>query len=196
MVIEPFAKLVEEFTKMPTIGPKTAQRLAFHILTAPQSEVDQLARAILEAKARIRTCSVCHNMTEEDPCGICRNSRRDRNVICVVADPRDVMAMERAREFRGLYHVLGGLISPMDGVGPGTLHLDSLLGRVKEGVEEVIVATSASVTGEATAMYLARLLKPLGVRVTRLAYGLPIGADLEYADELTLAKAVEGRRDV
>ena len=194
--IEPFARLVEAFTKLPSIGPKTAQRLAFHILKTSQAEVEQLAKAIILAKQEIRTCSICHNMTDKDPCKLCENPRREKNIICIVADPRDVMAMERSREYRGAYHVLGGLISPMDGVGPENLHIESLLNRLKkENIIEAIMALNSGVTGEVTAMYLARLLKPLGIRVTRLAFGLPVGADLEYADELTLAKAVEGRRE-
>lgn len=192
--IEPFAKLVEAFTRLPSIGPKTAQRLVFHILKTSQAEVDQLAKAIVSAKQEIRTCSICHNMTDKDPCRLCENPRREKNLICLVADPRDVMAMERSREYRGVYHVLGGLISPMDGIGPEQLNIESLLNRLKkENITEIIIALNSGVTGEVTAMYLARLLKPLGIHVTRLAFGLPVGADLEYADELTLAKAVEGR---
>lgn len=195
--IEPFAKLVEAFTRLPSIGPKTAQRLAFHILKTSQAEVEQLAKAIILAKQEICTCSICHNMTDKDPCRFCENPRRDKHILCIVADPRDVMAMERSREYRGVYHVLGGLISPMDGVGPEHLNIESLLNRLKkESISEAIIALNSGVTGEVTAMYLARLLKPLGIRVTRLAFGLPVGADLEYADELTLAKAVEGRRDL
>lgn len=195
--IEPFAKLVEVFAKMPSIGPKTAQRLAFYVLKAQQGDVDQLAAAILNAKSLIRSCSICHNMTDVDPCRLCENPRRDHSIICVVADIRDIIAMEKTREYKGMYHVLGGLISPMDGIGPENLHMDSLLTRIKkEKVEEVIVAINSGVTGEVTAMYLAQILKPLGIMVTRLAFGLPIGADLEYADEVTLAKSVEGRREL
>lgn len=195
--IEPFTQLVEVFAKMPSIGPKTAQRLAFYVLKAQQGDVDQLAAAILNAKSLIRSCSICHNMTDVDPCRLCENPRRDHSIICVVADIRDIIAMEKTREYKGMYHVLGGLISPMDGIGPENLHMDSLLTRIKkEKVEEVIVAINSGVTGEVTAMYLAQILKPLGIMVTRLAFGLPIGADLEYADELTLAKSVEGRREL
>jgi recombination protein RecR len=193
----PLARLISELTKLPTIGPKTAQRLAFHILTMNQHDVEALAAAILEAKTRIRPCSVCGNITEADPCAICTDPRRDRSVICVVEQPRDVAAMERVREFSGLYHVLQGAISPLDGVGPEDLRIAELLQRVATGgVREVIIATNPRVEGEATALYLSKVLKPLGVRVTRIAHGLPVGGDLEYADEVTLARALEGRRDL
>lgn len=193
----PLARLIEELTKLPTIGPKTAQRLAFHVLAMSQQDVEALAAAILEAKSRIRSCSVCGNITEADPCGICTNPRRDRSVICVVEHPRDVAAMERVREFTGLYHVLQGAISPLDGVGPDDLRIADLVQRVSGGgVREVIIATNPRVEGEATALYLSKVLKPLGVRVTRIAHGLPVGGDLEYADEVTLARALEGRRDL
>lgn len=193
----PLARLISELTKLPTIGPKTAQRLAFHILTMSQHDVEALAAAILEAKTRIRPCSVCGNITEADPCAICTDPRRDRSVICVVEQPRDVAAMERVREFSGLYHVLQGAISPLDGVGPEDLRIAELLQRVATGgVREVIIATNPRVEGEATALYLSKVLKPLGVRVTRIAHGLPVGGDLEYADEVTLARALEGRRDL
>ncbi|MDQ7829291.1 MAG: recombination mediator RecR [Armatimonadota bacterium] len=193
----PLARLVDALGTLPTIGPKTAQRLAYHILRLPPEQAEALAQAILEARARTRYCSVCWNLTDEDPCAICRNPQRTASVICVVEDPRDVVALERTREFKGRYHVLHGAISPLDGVGPDDLRIAELLERVRTGeVDEVIVATNPQVEGEATAIYLARLLKPLGVRVTRIAHGLPVGADLEYADEVTLARALEGRREL
>jgi recombination protein RecR len=193
----PLARLIEELSKLPTVGPKTAQRLAFYMLSMTAQDAEALAAAILEAKSRIRNCSVCGNITEADPCVICTNPQRNQSVICVVEDPRDVAAMERTREFSGLYHVLQGAISPLDGVGPDDLRIDELVKRVTAGeVREVIVATNPRVEGEATALYLSKVLKPLGVRVTRIAHGLPVGGDLEYADEVTLARALEGRRDL
>ena len=193
----PLARLIEELSKLPTVGPKTAQRLAFHLLSMSPQDAEALATAILDAKSKIRHCSICANITEADPCAICTNPRRDRSVICVVEDPRDVAAMERIREFTGLYHVLQGAISPLDGVGPDDLRIAELLHRVAGGeVREVIVATNPRVEGEATALYLSKVLKPLGVRVTRIAHGLPVGGDLEYADEVTLARALEGRREM
>ncbi len=193
----PLARLIEELSKLPTVGPKTAQRLAFYMLSMTPQDAEALATAILEAKSRIRNCSVCGNITEADPCVICTNPQRNQSVICVVEDPRDVAAMERTREFAGLYHVLQGAISPLDGVGPDDLRIDELVKRVTAGeVREVIVATNPRVEGEATALYLSKVLKPLGVRVTRIAHGLPVGGDLEYADEVTLARALEGRRDL
>ncbi len=207
----PLARLIEELSKLPTVGPKTAQRLAFHLLSMSQQDAEALATAILDAKSRIRNCSICGNITEADPCAICTSPRRDQSVICVVEDPRDIAAMERIREFTGLYHVLRGAISPLDGIGPDDLRIAELLQRVAphEGgqaphgggqaggvVREVIVATNPRVEGEATALYLSKVLKPLGVRVTRIAHGLPVGGDLEYADEITLARALEGRRDL
>lgn len=193
----PLARLIEELSKLPTVGPKTAQRLAFHMLSMTPQDAEALAAAILEAKSRIRNCSVCGNITEADPCGICTNPQRNRSVICVVEDPRDVAAMERTREFSGLYHVLQGAISPLDGIGPDDLRIAELLTRVATGeVREVIIATNPRVEGEATALYLSKVLKPLGMRVTRIAHGLPVGGDLEYADEVTLARALEGRREL
>lgn len=193
----PLARLIDELSKMPTVGPKTAQRLAFYVMRLTTEEAQSLADAILGVKARMRYCSVCFGITDTDPCAICSNPTRGGAVLCVVEDPRDVIALERTREFRGRYHVLGGAISPLDGVGPDDLKIPELLSRVQAGgVTEVIVATNPRVEGEATAIYLARLLKPLGVRVTRIAYGLPVGGDLEYADEVTLARALEGRRDL
>jgi recombination protein RecR len=193
----PLARLIEELSKLPTVGPKTAQRLAFHMLSMTPQDAEALAAAILEAKSRIRNCSICGNITEADPCIICTNPQRNPSVICVVEDPRDVAAMERTREFSGRYHVLQGAISPLDGVGPDDLRIAELVERVTAGeVREVIVATNPRVEGEATALYLSKVLKPLGVRVTRIAHGLPVGGDLEYADEVTLARALEGRRDL
>ncbi|MEW6547267.1 MAG: recombination mediator RecR [Bacillota bacterium] len=194
--VPPIARLIEELNRLPGIGPKTAQRLAFYLLRRPREEVYQLADAMREARDRVVLCSVCCNLTDVDPCPICTSPDRDRGVICVVEDPRDVAAMERTRQYRGLYHVLQGAISPLDGVGPDDLHIGELLNRLGSGVREVILATNPDVEGEATALYLVKLLKPLGVKVSRLAHGLPVGTDLEYADELTLARALEGRREV
>jgi len=194
---EPVARLIEKFSALPGIGPKTAQRLSFHILGMPTEEVEAFAEAVVDAKTRTKYCSVCGNLTEADPCGVCQDSGRDRSVICVLGDPRDVVAMERTREYHGLYHVLHGLISPMDGIGPNDIRLKELLNRLHDDqVQEIILATSPTVEGEATAMYIARLIKPLGIKVTRIARGLPVGGDLEYADEVTLTKAMEGRREV
>lgn len=191
-----FARLIAELEKLPGIGPKTAQRLAYHLLFRPQEEVRSLAQAMIQARASVRYCSICANLTDRDPCLICRDPGRDPRVICVVEQPRDVVAMERAREYRGRYHVLHGVISPVDGMGPEELRLDQLLNRLRQDppVEEVILATNPTVEGEATALYLARLIKPLGPRVTRIARGVPEGGDLEYVDELTLAKALQGRQ--
>lgn len=182
---------------MPGIGPKTAQRLAMHLVSRPEEEVFALARSMVEARRKVLHCSICQNLSDEDPCEICADEDRDRSRICVVSDPSDVVALERIREYRGLYHVLHGLISPMDGVGPEELHVRELLARIRDGeVSEVILATDPTIEGEATAMYLARLLRPLGVEVTRIARGLPEGGDLDYADEATLARAFEGRRSI
>ncbi len=197
MYAPPLARLIEALTKLPTIGPKTAQRLAYHILRLAPEDAEALAQAIIEARALTRYCSICWNLTDVDPCAICSNPQRTSSVICVVEDPRDVVAMERTREVRGKYHVLHGAISPLDGVGPDDLKIAELLERVRhDQVQEVIVATNPRAEGEATAFYLAKVLKLLGVRVTRIAYGVPVGADLEYADEVTLAKALEGRREI
>ncbi len=201
MYAAPVAKLIDEFEKLPGIGHKTAQRLAFHILGLPSEKAMDFAKAIVHAKKNIKHCSVCGDLTDSDPCRICGNERRDRTIICVVESPRDVVAMERVREYRGLYHVLHGVISPMDGTGPDDINLRSLLQRISEsgtegGTKEVILATNPDVEGEATAMYLAKLIKPLGVRTSRIAHGLPVGGDLEYADEVTLAKSLEGRREI
>jgi recombination protein RecR len=195
MIAEPVARLIEEFNKLPGIGPKTAQRLTFYLLRMPTEQARALAEAIVEVKERIGFCSTCFNITESDPCWICRGAR-ERTMICVVEEPLDVLALERTHAYKGLYHVLHGAISPMEGIGPEDLRIRELLGRLSEGVEEVILATNPNLEGEATAMYLTKLLTPLGPRVTRLARGLPVGGDLEYADEVTLTRALEGRREL
>lgn len=193
----PIARCIEALARLPGIGPKTAQRLAFHLLKQPLPEVEALAEAIRSARASVTYCGVCGNVTDRDPCAICADPARDPRTICVVEEPKDLVAMEKTREFRGKYHVLGGAISPLEGVGPEALRVRELLDRVRDGrVQELIVATNPTVDGEATALYLARLIKPLGVRVTRIARGLPVGGDLEYADEVTLSRALEGRREI
>jgi recombination protein RecR len=194
---EPLAKLVEQLQRLPGIGAKSAQRLAFHILKTPREEVERLADAMREVKDRVTYCTVCSNITDVDPCFYCTDSARDPRIICVVEEPENVTGVERTRDFKGLYHVLMGALSPLHGVGPDDLKIRSLLTRVSEGtVEEVILATNPNVEGEATAIYLAKLLKPLGVRVTRIAMGVPVGSDLEYADEVTMQRAMEGRREL
>jgi recombination protein RecR len=193
----PVVRLIEEFHKLPGVGPKSAQRLTYYLLRAPEEEARALAQAILEVKEKITFCSICQNVTDRDPCLICANTERDSSVVCVVEEPLDILALERTHSYDGLYHVLHGVISPMDGVGPEHLKVEELLERLKGGsVQEVILATNPNLEGEATAMYLGRLLRPLGVRVTRLARGLPSGADLEYADDLTLTRALEGRQEM
>ncbi len=193
---EPIARLIEAFHRLPGVGPKSAQRLAYHILRAPDEEATALAEAIGDVKQRISLCSLCLNITEHDPCPFCEDDRRDRSMICVVEQPLDILALERTGGFRGLYHVLHGVLNPMDGIGPQDLRIQELLPRLRDGsVKEVIMATNPSLEGEATAMYIHRLLSPLGVRVTRLARGLPSGADLEYTDDVTLTRALEGRQD-
>ncbi len=195
--IAPLARLVEQFRRLPGIGPKSATRLAYHVLAMDREQSRDLAEAIIEAKEKIGYCSVCFNLTDCDPCQICGSDTRDTGLICVVEEPQDVAAMERTREYRGRYHVLHGSLSPLDGVGPDELRLKELLVRIKDGeTQEVIMATNPDVEGEATAMYIARLLKPLGVKVTRIGHGLPVGGDLEYADEVTLSKALENRREM
>ena len=191
-------RLVEQFNKLPGIGSKTAQRLAFCVLSLPEEDAAAFAQAILDAKSSIACCPICQNLTEGDgPCAICRSPKRDAATVCVVADPKDVIAMERSREYGGLYHVLHGVISPMNHVGPDDLHIKSLVERVGSGgVQEVIMATNPDTEGEATAMYLSRLLKPFSVKVTRLAYGIPVGSHLEFADDATLMRALEGRREM
>ena len=193
---DPLIRLVEELQRLPGIGPKGAQRLAFHILKTPREETDRLASAVREVKELVTYCSICSNITESDPCGYCRSADRDHCVICVVEEPQNVGAIEKTREFKGVYHVLMGTLSPLQGIGPDDLKIKSLLMRIGNGVSEVILATNPTVEGEATAIYLTRLLKPLGVRVTRIAMGVPVGSDIEYTDEVTMQKALEGRREV
>lgn len=193
----PIARLVEELTKLPGIGPKTAQRLALHIVTGSSEDARALSEAVIEAKEKTRYCSVCCNLTDVDPCRLCSHPNRDRSLMCVVENPKDVIVLERTREFKGVYHVLQGAISPMDGIGPGDLRIAELLQRLKsDEIKEIIIATDPNPEGEATAMYLARLIKPLGIKVTRMAHGMPVGGDLEYIDEVTLTKALEGRREI
>ncbi len=194
---KPLNNLISELSKLPGIGGKTAQRLAFHVLSLSDDEAIGLANSIVEAKRNMKYCSVCGNLTDVDPCNICSDNARDHSVICVVESPRDVYAMERIREYNGLYHVLNGAISPMDGIGPEDINLRSLIIRLQEGdIKELILATNPNIEGEATAMYIARLVKPAGIKVTRIAHGIPVGGDLEYADEVTLSKALEGRREL
>ena len=191
---KPLSKLINELSKLPGIGGKTAQRLAFHILSMDDRDALALSDAIRTAKSSMRYCSVCGNLTDEDPCAICSDESRDISTICVVESSKDVIAMEKIREYRGYYHVLHGAISPMDGIGPEDINLKSLIERLRdERIKEVIIATNPNIEGEATAMYIARLIKPSGIRVSRIAHGIPVGGDLEYADEVTLLKAVEGR---
>ena len=193
----PLARLIQEFYKLPGIGPKSAQRLAYYLLRMPSAEAHALADAIVEVKERITLCSVCQNVTEADPCLICCDVQRDRSSICVVEEPLDILALERTQSYRGQYHVLHGAISPMDGIGPEDLKVKELLSRLHaDEVKEVILATNPNLEGEATSMYLSRLLTPLGLKVTRLARGLPVGGDLEYADDVTLARALEGRQEM
>ena len=190
----PLTRLVEQFESLPGIGHKTAQRLAYHVLQLPQARADEFAQTITDAHRQIHYCTVCKNFTDQEICGICSDAARDRSVICVVEDPRDVFALERTGEYNGLYHVLHGAISPMRDVGPDDIYLKELLARLQSGdVQEVIMATNATVEGELTAMYVSKLIKPLRIKVTRLAYGIPVGGDLEYADEVTLTRALEGR---
>ena len=197
MLPDPLAKLVEQLQKLPGIGAKSAQRLAFHILRAPREDAERLLAAVQDVKDRVANCSICNQITETDPCRFCADGARDHQVICVVEEPQNVAAIEKTREFKGTYHVLMGALSPLQGVGPDDLKIRGLVERVGQGhVREVILATNPTVEGEATAIYLARLLKPLGVRVTRIATGIPVGSDLEYADEITMGKAMEGRREV
>ena len=193
----PLTRLIEHFERLPGIGKKSAQRLAFHVLNLPKERAQDFANAILEAQEKIKHCVVCQNLTDGEKCPICQDESRDESVVCVVEDPRDVLAFERTKEYNGTYHVLHGLISPMDGIGPDQLYVKELLLRIGQGkIQEVIMATNPTVEGEATAMYLSRLIKPLGVKVTRLAYGIPVGSNLEYADEVTLFRALEGRSEL
>jgi recombination protein RecR len=190
---ESVEQLAEQFAQLPGIGRKTAHRLALYVLKMDREEVAALAAALINVKEKVRYCSICSNITEADPCLICSNSKRDRSIICVVEEPSDVLALERTHEFKGLYHVLGGALSPLDGIGPDELRIKELLPRIQNGVEEIILALNPNVEGEATTLYLSKLLKPLGVKVTRIARGLPMGSDLEFADEATLSRALEGR---
>ncbi|MEK4496344.1 recombination mediator RecR [Ureibacillus sp. FSL W8-0352] len=194
---EPISKLIDSFMKLPGIGPKTAARLAFFVLTMKEEAVLSFAKALVDAKRDLTYCSVCGHITDVDPCQICTDQSRDVSTICVVQDPKDVIAMEKMKDYHGLYHVLHGAISPMDGVGPEDINVASLINRLKdERVKELILATNPTIEGEATAMYISRLVKPSGIRTTRIAHGLPVGGDLEYADEVTLSKALEGRREI
>ncbi|MGX7190144.1 recombination mediator RecR [Enterococcus lactis] len=194
---EPIAKLIDSYMKLPGIGQKTATRLAFYTIDMKDEVVNEFAKSLLSVKRDLHFCSICGNITEEDPCEICRNPSRDRSIILVVEEPKDVMAMEKMREYHGLYHVLHGVLSPMEGTGPEDINISSLLQRLHDAdVKEVIIATNATTEGEATAMYLSHLIKPAGIKVTRLAHGLSVGSDIEYADEVTLLKAVEGRREL
>lgn len=191
------ATLIEHFQKFPSVGPKSAQRMAFYMLRMPESEVQKFAQAVVEAKRNTKTCEVCFNLSSSSPCEICQNTKRDRSIICVVAETKDLIAIEKTNEFKGLYHVLQGLISPMDGIGADDIRIKELLNRLtSDEVKEVILALPPSVEGEATSLYLGKLIKPFGIMISRIAFGLPVGADLEYADEITIAKAIEGRREI
>lgn len=195
--IDALERLVEQFRKIPSIGSKTAQRMAFYVLDLPEADAKEFADAIVNAHSKIHRCAVCHNLTENELCAICSNPKRDSSVVCVVEDPRVVMTIERSHEFTGVYHVLHGVISPMHGIGPEQLTLKSLVERVSKGdIKEVIMATNPTIEGDTTAMYVGRLLKPFDVKVTRLAYGIPVGADIEFADDVTLVRALEGRREL
>ncbi|BAU26223.1 DNA replication and repair protein RecR [Aneurinibacillus soli] len=194
---EPIAKLIDGFMKLPGIGPKTAARLAFFVLSMKEDDVLDIAKALVNAKRNLFYCSVCQNITDVDPCRICSDTSRDKSIICVVQEPKDLIAMEKTRELTGYYHVLHGAISPMEGIGPEDIRIAELLRRLEdENVQEIILATNPNIEGEATAMYISRLVKPFGIRVTRIAHGLPVGGDLEYADEVTISKALEGRREL
>ena len=196
-MIEPIARMVNQLSKLPGVGQKTAQRLAYYIISLPEDQVRELAASIYNGKKQVRFCSVCGNYATEDPCPMCRDDDRKNGLLCVVKDPRDVAAMERMREFNGQYHVLHGVISPMQGVGPDDIRIRELLSRLSDGsIKEVILATNPDVEGEATAAYIARLIKPMGIRVTRIAHGIPVGADLEYTDEMTLSRAFSGRSEI
>ena len=189
-------KLIEEFAKLPSIGQKTAQRLTLHILNLPDDEVREFANALVKARGTIKYCSVCGNFTDKDPCGLCDNPNRDKGTICVVEQPKDIMTMEKVKEYNGVYHVLHGNISPMQGRGPQDIRIRELVSRMSEDVKEVILATNPNIEGEATAMYISKVLKPLDIKVTRIASGIPVGGDLDYADEVTLSKALEGRKEL
>lgn len=190
-------KLIESFEKLPSIGHKTAVRLAFHMLDLNQEDTNEFINSIINAKANLKYCSICYNVSDTDPCPICNSSKRDKSIICVVEDVRDIMAMERTHEFKGVYHVLHGTISPMNGIGPEDIKIKELLNRLGQNdIKEIIIATNPRVEGEATAIYLSKIIKPLGIKVTRIAHGIPVGGDLEYTDEITLSKALEGRREL
>lgn len=197
---KPLARLIEELQKLPGVGAKSAQRLAFHIIKQSPNYVKDLAGAIIEAKEQIKFCSICSNLTSTDPCEFCQDERRDKTAICVIAEPNDLIALERTKEYRGQYHILQGLISPMEGIGPDKLKIKELINRLSKDseniIKEIILAINPSVEGEATTLYISKLLKPLGVKITRIAFGLPVGGDLEYADTMTLARALEGRREI
>ena len=194
---EPMARLIDEFKRLPGIGPKSAQRMAFHVLRAPREEAERLAQAVLDVKDRMRLCAVCYNISDSETCSICSDSSRNQNVLCVVEEPKNIIVIERTRQFQGLYHVLHGSLSPLRGIGPEQLKVKGLLERLQSGtIEEIIVATNHTVEGEATAVYLSRLLKPLGVRVTRIGMGIPVGSDLDYVDEVTMQKSMEGRKEI
>jgi len=195
--IPPLDSLIEQFERLPGIGKKSAQRLAFYVLSLPEEQVNRFAKCLTEAKTKIHRCSVCCNLTDDELCPVCANKSRDHSVVCVVENPRDVFALERTRELNTVYHVLHGVISPMDGITPDSLTINQLLKRIDQGgISEIIMATNPNAEGEATAMYISRLVKPLGIKVTRLAYGIPVGGDLEYADEITLMRAIDGRREI
>jgi recombination protein RecR len=195
-IAQPVARVIEEFHKLPGIGPKSAQRLAYYLLRAPEEQAKDLAEAIVDLKEKTVLCSLCYNIADSDPCLICRGDRRDETKICVVQEPLDILALERTGKYDGLYHVLHGVLSPIEGIGPEDLRIKELLARLQGGVEEVLLATNSNLEGESTAMYLQRLIAPLGIRVTRLARGLPFGGDLQYADEVTLTRALEGRQEI
>jgi len=193
----PIAKLIEEFAKLPGIGKRTAERLAFHVLKQTKEQVMSFSNALIDAKEKITFCPICQSLTDKTPCGICCDVKRDHGLICVVENPKDILAMEKTKEFSGVYHVLHGVISPMDGIGPNDIKIKELLMRIEEdGVREIIMATNPTIEGEATAMYISKLFKPLGVKVTRIAHGLPVGGELEYADEITITRALEGRQEI
>lgn len=194
---EPISKLIDSFMKLPGIGPKTAQRLAFYVLNMKEDDVVNFSRSLMEVKRDLQFCSICGHITDIDPCYICQDKNRDRSIVCVVQDTKDVIAMEKMREYQGLYHVLHGAISPMDGIGPEDINVATLIERLKDDqIKEIILATNPNIEGESTAMYISRLVKPIGVKITRLAHGLPVGGDLEYADEVTLSKAIEYRTEL
>ena len=193
----PIAKLIEEFAKLPGIGKRSAERLAFHILKQPKNQVENFAASLLAAKEKITFCPLCQSLTDKTPCGICADTKREHSIICVVENPKDILAMEKTKEYKGVYHVLHGVISPMDGIGPNDIKIKELLSRTEgDAVREIIMATNPTIEGEATAMYISKLFKPLGVKVTRIAHGLPVGGELEYADEITITRALEGRREI